>query len=292
MIQLVFDASNAAAGAETDARRGRLQPARGRRAGGVGRRQARARRRHASRSCTRPPAPTRTSSARRSTSAARRTQGVGCDDTRGPTFDVRPVVRTIPSDPAQARQAFPWIAFQGRWGELRPAFFNGPTGPNLKTQWTEPIRVVGGLAHPQLHGSGRRARSGPGATGFFCGAVGGGSRALVALVDHPLEFGLVLAGLVAARDRPAFPGDLAPVRSAPASRAAAPGARSCPPPRGCTRPGSRSSSGSGSCSCRSRCVVIAAAGARAPRDRLPRRPDRAARATGWSRWSCSRSAPR
>jgi hypothetical protein len=27
-------------------------------------------------------------------------QGVGCDDTRGPTFDVRPVVRTIPSDEA------------------------------------------------------------------------------------------------------------------------------------------------------------------------------------------------
>jgi hypothetical protein len=67
-------------------------------------------------------------------------EGVGCDDTRGPTIDVHPVVRTIPSNPAQARASFPWIAFRGRWGELRPAFFNGPTGPNLKTQWTEPIR--------------------------------------------------------------------------------------------------------------------------------------------------------
>ena len=27
----------------------------------------------------------------------------------------------------------------GPLGELQPAFFNGPTGPNLKTQWTEPI---------------------------------------------------------------------------------------------------------------------------------------------------------
>jgi hypothetical protein len=36
---------------------------------------------------------------------------------------IRPDVQTIPSDPAQADQAFPWIAFEGRWGELQPAFF-------------------------------------------------------------------------------------------------------------------------------------------------------------------------
>jgi hypothetical protein len=122
-------------------------------------------------------------------------QGIGCDDTRGPTFDVRPVVRTIPSEVTQARRAFPWIAFEGRWGELRPAFFNGPTGPNLKTQWTEPISWSDGW----------RARSytvpaagafGPAATGFFCGAVGRGSRALVRFVHRPLEFGLALAGVV------------------------------------------------------------------------------------------------
>ena len=59
-------------------------------------------------------------------------QGVGCDDTTGPTRVIRPTVVTIPSDPEEARAALPWIDFQGRWGELRPAFFNGPTGPNLK----------------------------------------------------------------------------------------------------------------------------------------------------------------
>ena len=122
-------------------------------------------------------------------------QGVGCDDTRGPTIDVRPVVRTIPSDPDQARQAFPWIAFQGRWGELRPSFFNGPTGPNLKTQWTAPIEWSDGWRTRSYTVPGGSA-FGPAATGFFCSAVGGGSRALVRLVDHPLEFGLLLAGLV------------------------------------------------------------------------------------------------
>ena len=121
-------------------------------------------------------------------------QGVGCDDTRGPTFDVRPVVRTIPSDPAQARKDFPWIAFEGRWGELRPAFFNGPTGPNLKSQWTEPINWSEGWRTRSYTVPGGSA-FGPAATGFFCGAVGGGSRALVRLVHHPLEFTLVLLGL-------------------------------------------------------------------------------------------------
>ena len=122
-------------------------------------------------------------------------QGVGCDDTRGPTIDVRPVVRTIPGDPAQARQAFPWIAFQGRWGELRPSFFNGPTGPNLKAQWTAPIEWSDGWRTRSYTVPGGGV-FGPAATGFFCSAVGGGSRALVRLVDHPLEFGLLLAGLV------------------------------------------------------------------------------------------------
>ena len=66
-------------------------------------------------------------------------QGVGCDDTTGPHEEIRPQVLSIPSDPEAARTAFPWIAFQGRWGERQQAFYNGPTGPNLKTQWTEPV---------------------------------------------------------------------------------------------------------------------------------------------------------
>ena len=85
--------------------------------------------------------------------------GVGCDDTVGPHRELRPVVKTIPSDSGGGGEAFPWIAFEGRWGELQKAFFNGPTGPNLKTQWTTPDRVVGGLARPELRGArGRRLR--------------------------------------------------------------------------------------------------------------------------------------
>ena len=118
-------------------------------------------------------------------------EGVGCDDTRGPTVDVRPTVVTIPSAGTAARSRYPWIGFEGRWGELRPSFFNGPEGPNLKDQWTHPITWAENW----------RSRSytvpsgtvfGQRATGFFCEAAARGSRALVHLVASPVVFSLVL----------------------------------------------------------------------------------------------------
>jgi hypothetical protein len=139
-------------------------------------------------------------------------QGVGCDDTRGPTFVADTVVRTIPTDPAQAREHFPWIGFQGRWGELQPAFYNGPTGPNLKLQWTEPIRWSQDW----------RSRSyavpaggvlGTGASDFFCAAVEHGSGVLRRLIDNPgpallaliVLIGLAAFGLSRATWRPSAP---------------------------------------------------------------------------------------
>jgi hypothetical protein len=138
--------------------------------------------------------------------------GVGCDDTRGPHDVVRPVVKTIPSDPAAAAKAFPWITFEGRWGELQRAFYNGPTGPNLKTQWTEPITWSDGW----------RSRSyavptggifGTSATDFFCGAVEKGSAGLTALLRDPgttlLTIGILFVLLIwlatRTRWRPAAP---------------------------------------------------------------------------------------
>ena len=121
--------------------------------------------------------------------------GVGCDDTRGPHRELRPVVKTIPSDPAAAREAFPWIGYEGRWGELQPAFFNGPTGPNAKGQWTEPLTwaedwrdvsyavPTGGLF-------------GTSATDTFCSGVQKGSRALILLLRNPSAVFLVLAVLI------------------------------------------------------------------------------------------------
>jgi hypothetical protein len=122
--------------------------------------------------------------------------GVGCDNTVGPHREVIPVVKTIPSDPAAAEQAFPWIAFEGRWGELEKAFFNGPTGPNMKDQWRRPIDwsthwrdtsyavPAGGLF-------------GTGATDLFCGGVAKGSKALVLLLRSPTFTILAILALIA-----------------------------------------------------------------------------------------------
>jgi hypothetical protein len=122
-------------------------------------------------------------------------QGVGCDDTRGPHRDLRPVVDPIPSNADAARAQFPWIAFEGRWGELQPKFFNGPTGPNLKTQWTEPIRWSEGW-RDRSFAVPAASVFGTSATDFFCRAIGTGSRGLIQLVNRPLAFALTLALLV------------------------------------------------------------------------------------------------
>jgi hypothetical protein len=123
-------------------------------------------------------------------------QGVGCDDTRGPHVNLDPTVITIPSVASEARARFPWITFEGRWGELQEAFFNGPTGPNLKRQWN----------HPVEWSEGWRARSlavpvggalPTDATDFFCGAVGKGSRGLVRFVRDPVPVLLLLGAVLA-----------------------------------------------------------------------------------------------
>jgi hypothetical protein len=139
-------------------------------------------------------------------------QGVGCDDTRGPHLELKPRVVTIPTDVADARGAYPWIAFEGRWGELQDAFFNGPTGPNLKESWTEPISLseewrdrsyavpAGGIL-------------GTNATDFFCDVVAAGSRGLTQFLRSPgavlltLTAVLLLAAFLASRTewRPTAP---------------------------------------------------------------------------------------
>ena len=130
--------------------------------------------------------------------------GVGCDNTVGPHRELIPVVRTIPSDPAAAAAAFPWITFEGRWGELQTAFFNGPTGPNMKDQWLHPIEWSQdwrdrGYAVPA------GGVFGTGATDLFCNGVAKGSKALVLLLRSPgmtlLVLGTILGLLVFAAVR-------------------------------------------------------------------------------------------
>ena len=91
---------------------------------------------------------------------------------------------TIPGDEDDAQEAYPWIDYQGRWGELQPAFFNGPTGPNLKTQWTEPVTWSEDW-RDQSYAVPAGGALGTGATDFFCDAIAGGSKALQRALENP-----------------------------------------------------------------------------------------------------------
>jgi hypothetical protein len=122
--------------------------------------------------------------------------GVGCDDTDGPHVELRPTVKTIPRDAGEARAAFPWIAYEGRWGELQEAFFNGPTGPNLKRQWSEPIAWSEGW-RDRSYAVPTGGVLGTDATDFFCDAVETGSEVLISLLRNPGPTLLVLAAILA-----------------------------------------------------------------------------------------------
>ena len=248
MIQLVFDAGDAARGARATSRSRSATAARGR---GARRRGATTSSRSSTariRSCTRPPARTRTSSTRRSTSAARPRQGVGCDDTprparRAPARGARRSRATR----AAAEAAFPWIAFEGRWGELQQAFFNGPTGPNLKDAVDGADHVVGGLARPELRGPDRRrssarARPTSSAAAVASGLEGARPAAPQPGADRSLAPRRARSGSSSSRSR-ARPGR--PSRRCASRAAPLVGPDPRRRPRGCTSSGRGSSSGIG-----------------------------------------------
>jgi len=120
-------------------------------------------------------------------------QGVGCDDTNGPSRTLHPKVVVIPTAKADYLAEFPWLGYLGRWGERQPAFYNGPTGPNLKQQWVAPITWAdetwrdSSFTVPEGHSVGTTA------TDFFCGAVAAGSDLLTSFVRDPWPVLIALA---------------------------------------------------------------------------------------------------
>ena len=128
------------------------------------------------RSSTPPRDRTRTSSAPPLYLGSSAEAGVGCDDTRGPHDELRPTVKTIPSDPAAAARRSrgspsrgAGASFSQRSSTVRPARTSRHSGPSRSTGR-----------------EGWRSRSyavptagvfGTGATDFFCNAVETGSAA-------------------------------------------------------------------------------------------------------------------
>jgi Vacuolar protein sorting-associated protein 62 len=112
-------------------------------------------------------------------------QGVGCDDTNGPSRTLQPNVVVIPTAKADYLAEFPWLGYLGRWGERQPSFYNGPTGPNLKLQWVAPITWAEDTWRGSSYTVPEGSSVGTTATDFFCGAVAAGSNLLTSFVRDP-----------------------------------------------------------------------------------------------------------
>ena len=90
---------------------------------------------------------------------------------------------------------FAWLSFPGHWGERRPMFNDGPTGPAMKDQWNAPVAWVEeeGRADAVAVPFG-----GSPATDAFCNVSQELSQALLHFLDHPVRFGLVAVLVIAA----------------------------------------------------------------------------------------------
>ena len=116
--------------------------------------------------------------------------GFGCDNTGvadGVSATIlRPAAALIDDETE-------WLDFTGRWGEKAPSFNNGPTGPNTKAQWEEPVEWqetegrASAVALPQVLTSAEES---------FCVLTAAGSMLFIDLLDNPILVLVAIAVVV------------------------------------------------------------------------------------------------
>ncbi len=123
----------------------------------------------------------------------RKGSGVGCDNTSAPLRRVVVQPIQVPTHPGP-HSRFAWLTYEGRWGQWEKSFNNGPTGPQTKTRWLEPMTWMEEIRSTSPH---LPAGSilGPTVTKSFCGAVAGVTSFINHTQDTPW---VVLAILLAA----------------------------------------------------------------------------------------------
>jgi hypothetical protein len=118
-------------------------------------------------------------------------EGFGCDDSTGPSDELRPAVVLLPDGAPAASDAFAWLAFEGRWGERHGGPYNGPTGPTTKDRWTRPIDWQDTLRTSSVVVPAVGTRSGAVAD-TFCNVVESGSNLLLRFAQSPLTILIAL----------------------------------------------------------------------------------------------------
>lgn len=122
--------------------------------------------------------------------------GFGCDNTSTPVRRV-PLTPVLLPDTPEATGSLAWLSFEGHWGERRSWEFNGPTGPNAKYRWTEPIDDMENWRDSSLDLPSSNA-IGPNATDLFCSITQNASQLVVTFGNNvPVLIGVFAAILVA-----------------------------------------------------------------------------------------------
>jgi hypothetical protein len=123
-------------------------------------------------------------------------EGVGCDDTRGPSSQ-KPLRAVVLPSRVDSRSPYAWLAFDGRWGEKAPGADNGPTGPNTKSRWTQPFDWQDDLRRTSIEVP-AGGSVGQSVTGAFCGVVASLSSILnyFYYASPPLTIAVLVAILV------------------------------------------------------------------------------------------------
>lgn len=117
--------------------------------------------------------------------------GFGCDDSRGPSTRLDPVVTMLPdAGEVTADGGFGWLGFKGHWGERQRSVNDSELGPQTFRSWNEPLEWMAG----GRDGAVRVPDLDLGVTSFFCSATVHVSHFFNSLLDRPW----VLLGLFVA----------------------------------------------------------------------------------------------
>jgi hypothetical protein len=110
--------------------------------------------------------------------------GLGCDDASGPAYRLAPSPVLVPTTVADQDDPAAWVTYDGRWGQRETSIWDGPTGPNTKGRWTEPLDWEENL-RDFSYSVGENNSGGLSPVNVFCNLISFGGRLANLDATHP-----------------------------------------------------------------------------------------------------------